>query len=286
MEIKADIGKLLNKMPKLSIITVNLNNAVGLEKTIRSVISQTFSDYEYIIIDGGSTDGSVEVIKKYADKITYWVSEPDKGIYNAMNKGIKVAKGEWLYFLNSGDRLYDDSVLEKIFSSNIEKYDFVYGNVKRIPSNNVYAGEFTYEKLLNQNIAHQSVFQKKKLFKEIGKYDEKYKIAADYAFNIRAFEKLYSHVYLPIIIAEYDENGLSSTNFDDIFFYDIKKNFIRPFNKKVKKEKIIRRLWLIFDLFIKSDTIFIKKIIFLLQLSIYSKSIGGFYLGFKKIIKG
>jgi len=83
---------------KLSIITVNLNNAAGLQKTIESVITQTFTDYEYIIIDGGSTDGSVDVIKQHADKITYWVSEPDKGIYNAMNKGILQAKGEYCLF--------------------------------------------------------------------------------------------------------------------------------------------------------------------------------------------
>ncbi len=88
---------------KLSIITVNLNNKDGLQKTIDSVISQTFKDFEWIVIDGGSTDGSKELIEKYSDYISYWVSEPDKGIYNAMNKGIKVAKGDYLEFLNSGD---------------------------------------------------------------------------------------------------------------------------------------------------------------------------------------
>jgi glycosyltransferase involved in cell wall biosynthesis len=88
---------------KLSVITINYNNAIGLRKTIESVVNQTFRDYEYIIIDGGSTDGSVDVIKEYADKIDYWVSEPDKGIYNAMNKGVAAAHGEYTNFLNSGD---------------------------------------------------------------------------------------------------------------------------------------------------------------------------------------
>ena len=88
---------------KLSIITINRNNAAGLRRTIESVVSQTYTEFEYIIIDGASTDESVDVIKEYADKITFWVSEPDNGIYNAMNKGILKAKGEYLLFLNSGD---------------------------------------------------------------------------------------------------------------------------------------------------------------------------------------
>jgi len=113
--------------PKLSIITVNLNNAEGLRKTIESVVSQTYTDYEYIIIDGGSTDGCVEIIKQYEDKITYWVSEPDKGIYNAMNKGILKAKGEYCQFLNSGDWLIKESILHDIFSI-LPIADIIYGN--------------------------------------------------------------------------------------------------------------------------------------------------------------
>ena len=102
---------------KYSIITINYNNKDGLEKTILSVINQTCQDFEYIIIDGGSTDGSVDVIKKYADRIDYWVSEPDKGIYNAMNKGIIKAKGEYLNFMNSGDCFYDNEVLSNVYQN-------------------------------------------------------------------------------------------------------------------------------------------------------------------------
>lgn len=103
-------------MPKLTIITINLNNKAGLQTTIDSVIAQTYKDFEWIIIDGGSTDGSKELIEKYTNYIKYWVSEPDKGIYNAMNKGIKVAEGEYLQFLNSGDSLFSNSVLSDIFT--------------------------------------------------------------------------------------------------------------------------------------------------------------------------
>ena len=103
------------KLPKLSIITVNLNNKAGLQKTIESVFSQTFTDYEYLVIDGGSEDGSKELIKKYENKFVYWVSEKDKGIFNAMNKGILKASGEYLLFLNSGDYFYDSAVLDDVF---------------------------------------------------------------------------------------------------------------------------------------------------------------------------
>ena len=96
---------------KFTVITINYNNADGLRQTILSVVGQTCDDYEYVIIDGGSTDGSVEVIKEREDKISYWVSEKDGGIYNAMNKGVKAARGEYLIFMNSGDIFYDNKVL-------------------------------------------------------------------------------------------------------------------------------------------------------------------------------
>ncbi|MEP7170167.1 MAG: glycosyltransferase, partial [Bacteroidota bacterium] len=104
-------------MPLFSIITVNLNNAAGLKKTIESVVTQTFNDVEYIIIDGASTDGSKEVIKNYETKISYWVSEKDTGIYNAMNKAIKKAKAEYCLFLNSGDSLTNKKVLNDVSNS-------------------------------------------------------------------------------------------------------------------------------------------------------------------------
>ncbi len=123
-------------MVKLSIITVNLNNSAGLRKTIESIVKQTFKDFEYIIIDGGSTDGSAEVIKEFADKITYWVSEPDKGIYNAMNKGILHAKGEYLLFLNSGDWLADDDLLSKVFCEP-RTADIIYGHMNFVSGDKI-----------------------------------------------------------------------------------------------------------------------------------------------------
>src|SRR5688500_2837476 len=115
-------------MPKLSIITINLNNISGLIKNFDSVFEQTFKDLEYIIIDGGSTDGSKEIIEKNAAKFSYSVSEKDKGIYNAMNKGIVKEKGEYIYFLNSGDYLVNNEVIDKVFHETEDK-DIIYGDV-------------------------------------------------------------------------------------------------------------------------------------------------------------
>ena len=117
---------------KLSIITINYNHKEGLLKTIKSVVNQTYHDIEYIVIDGGSTDGSVDVVKQYEDSISYWVSEPDCGIYNAMNKGVAKATGEYCLFLNSGDSLHGtDSILE--FVSKLSGEDLLMGRVMCIP---------------------------------------------------------------------------------------------------------------------------------------------------------
>jgi glycosyltransferase involved in cell wall biosynthesis len=205
-------------MHKLSIITVNLNNSAGLRKTIESVVNQTFSDYEYIIIDGGSTDGSVEIIKEFADKITYWLSEPDKGIYNAMNKGIKVAKGEYCLFLNSGDWLVSNFVLDNVFSE-ISGENVIFGNVFKFQSNVKTLIDKGFEKskislgdIYFGNICHQSSFIKKSLFDKFGLYNEEYKIVSDWAFFLKiiGLENV-SVKYINVNICYYDLTGISST---------------------------------------------------------------------------
>ena len=202
---------------KLSIITVNFNNKDGLQKTIDSVISQTFKDFEWIVIDGGSTDGSKELIEKYSDYISYWVSEPDKGVYNAMNKGIKVAKGEYLNFLNSGDVYYNTEALHNIFSKHID-CDIIFGNtlinkngkLKRINIQNDY---ITCYHLTKDTINHQCSFIKKELFDMYGLYDESLKIVSDWKFFFETIvlkKCTLEHVNQDIIL--YDTNGLSSIN--------------------------------------------------------------------------
>lgn len=199
----------------ISIITINLNNLPGLHRTIKSVINQTFTDFEYIIIDGGSIDGSVELIEEYADKISFWITEPDKGIYNAMNKGILNATGEYCLFLNSGDWLVDENVVfdfikrtytEDIVAGNINTID-EFGNSEIYESPN----DLTLDFLYYANLPHQATFIKRELFHEFGLYDENYKILSDTDFIIRALSCpgcTYKH--FDRVISNFDTHGISS----------------------------------------------------------------------------
>ena len=202
-------------MPELSIITINLNNKHGLENTIRSVIEQTYEDFEYIVIDGGSTDGSVDSIWQFENKVAKWVSEKDTGIYNAMNKGLNYAKGTYCLFLNSGDYLITPDIINKVFSKKYEQ-DILYGelifdfgigrrDIARLPE------KLDMPYLYNDNIWHPATFIKKSLLDSVSGYNEKYKIAADYDFffNMIAIKKVKCR-YLPFPIAVYDTSGVSS----------------------------------------------------------------------------
>jgi glycosyltransferase involved in cell wall biosynthesis len=209
---------------KLSIITVNLNNKEGLRNTIESVISQIFPDYEYIIIDGGSTDGSVDIIKQYTNKITYWISEPDTGIFNAMNKGVCQAKGEYCLFLNSGDAFYSKEVLETVFRENYEE-DIITGNIIEVHSDKttlrkgrpyVRAQEgrdLTAFDLFAGSLFHQATFVRKKLFDQYGLYDERYRIVSDstFFFNLIVLKGI-KLKYIDAIIVYFDMNGISNVN--------------------------------------------------------------------------
>lgn len=199
---------------KLSIITVNLNNRDGLQKTIDSVVSQTFKDFEWIVIDGGSTDGSKELIERYSDHFAYWVSEPDKGIYNAMNKGIKLAKGEYLQFLNSGDCLKDSTTLNKVFSCS-PVGDILYGDCAiRVSDTELQEIHFnpvlSFKVFLDGSIHHQSSFIKRELLHD-EPYDETLRIVSDRKFFIRRALEGKSFVHINHIIATFDINGISST---------------------------------------------------------------------------
>lgn len=198
---------------KLSVITINYNNRDGLLKTIESVVNQSSNGFEYIIIDGGSTDASIDVIKMYSDKINYWVSEPDNGIYNAMNKGIDVAKGEYCIFLNSGDSFCDYQTLSLSLPF-LDGTDVVAGYAKldtgeigNLPK------EITFQSLYNhQQPCHQSSFIKTELLKKY-RYDEKYKLVSDWKFFIQIF--IYdnsSFKPIDVVVSVYDTNGISSTN--------------------------------------------------------------------------
>jgi glycosyltransferase involved in cell wall biosynthesis len=201
-------------MNRLSIITINLNNCDGLKKTLKSVFIQEYHDYELIIIDGGSTDGSVEVIKEYKNKIHYWVSEPDNGVYHAMNKGIEKAQGEYLFFLNSGDTLYSENTLSKILDTSPQE-QILYGDTYIISANNKkmikkYPSELTLNFFYNSALCHQASFLKRNLFNDIGLYSEEYKLASDWLFTIEAIIlRNVSYRHLDIVVSNYDLSGIS-----------------------------------------------------------------------------
>ena len=199
---------------RYSVITINYNNRDGLNHTIDSVICQTFKDYEYIIIDGGSTDGSLNVIKKNESYITYWVSEKDKGVYNAMNKGVTHAQGDYCIFMNSGDSFFDEYVLAKLSSYNNGE-DIIVGKVfndKNIEISPRPNREISLYHLYSGAIPHQGAFIKTALLKETP-YDESLKITADWKFFIQTLIlRDCSLKYVDDIIAKYDTHGISSMN--------------------------------------------------------------------------
>jgi hypothetical protein len=220
-------------LPLITVITVVYNGAKYLEDTIKSVINQTYPNVEYIIIDGGSTDETIDIIKKYEDYIDYWVSEPDKGIYDAMNKGIDLTAGQWINFMNAGDRFYDENLIEEVFSKNIRKNVFIYGNAILTPLNIIQKQENWHLNILKR-IIHQSIFTPLACLKK-KKFNLKYRIMADYDL-IRYCINESKVVYIDKIICYYDYNGVSSK---PLFYYfheylEISKKYSSNMNEKFK----------------------------------------------------
>lgn len=203
---------------KLSIITINYNEAPALQRTVDSVRLQTYSDYEHIIIDGGSTDDSVVVIKNYATEYPAlkWVSEKDRGVYDAQNKGIERAEGEYCFFLNAGDVFADSQVLEQFFSVSSQA-DLLYGNL-RVVQKGKQVGfckgveQPTFLDLYNSCLKHQATFIKRGLFDRLGKYDATLRIVADWEwfFRVAAFHDDVILEYRNIDVAEFDNDGISN----------------------------------------------------------------------------
>lgn len=201
---------------KLSIITINFNNLTGLSRTIQSVFEQVFQDFEYIIIDGGSSDGSKDLLEKYKGRFSYLISEKDNGVFDAMNKGIFKAKGDYLLFLNSGDFLIDKNVLSNVFSENL-KSEIICGRC-RISNNNEVLGLYippekhTLIAYFGRTIAHQATFIKRVLFDKYGVYNDKLKIKSDWEFWIKTIILGNATVEnVDVVISDYNLEGLSSS---------------------------------------------------------------------------
>jgi len=208
-----------NKMPNLSIITINYNNLAGLQKTMQSVFEQSFSDYEYIIIDGGSKDGSKEYIEQYKDRLAYWVSEKDKGIYDAMNKAILQSRGCYLEFLNSGDVFCSSNVLDECFNIiKDQSCDIVYGQIRAEWQGSlreiIFPSQMSLYFLKQYAINHQACFYKRTFLNQIGYYNLDYSLAADYELMLRCVVGGATFQALKFPIVEYDMNGVSSNKMD------------------------------------------------------------------------
>lgn len=200
-----------------SIIIPTFNSGTVLGRALDSIVCQTFTDWEVLIMDGASTDDTTKVAQSYNDSRIRIYSEPDKGIYDAMNKGIKKAQGEWLYFLGSDDWLLNVTILNQVFSYDLEKYDVIYGNVESEHLDSEHSGEWSLS-TIDSNRCHQGIFYKKKVFKKLGYYNLKYPIWADYDLNLKwFFSKKIQKLYIPITIAHYPDGGFSSNHEDKVF---------------------------------------------------------------------
>ena len=220
-------------MKKFSIITVCLNEAKSIRATCDSICSQSYIDFEWIVIDGGSTDGTLQILKEYEGNIDYLVSEQDSGIYNAMNKGANKATGDYLIFMNGGDRFVDSEALELAYQA--QGAQMLYGDV--------YFGDAsghveTYPDIvepgymLSKMIPHQTTFYKRATFEAVGGYNESFKIAADYDLYVRLFEiERISHRHIPHPIAIFDQEGISNS----IEFRQLRKRENHRIRKKYFK---------------------------------------------------
>lgn len=245
----------MNDFPLISIITINYNNKVGLERTISSIVKQSYKDFEYIVIDGNSNDGSKEVLSKYNNQIDCCIIERDSGIYNAMNKGIKKANGKYLLFINSGDELYSKTVLEENIQY-IHSEDLIYFNLLQVFENHTNVHEFpskiNYNTFIEGTIGHPTTFIKKDLFHKIGLYDESLKIVADWKFFSQAvIQYKCSTKQIKATLSKFYMDGISSTNSEatnnerqkvlvELFPEYIRLKELEKLSSDLKNSKVIR----------------------------------------------
>lgn len=222
---------------KISIITVCLNAKDTIENTFLSVFNQTYKNFELIVIDGGSTDSTLEVIDKYKG-ISHFVSEPDSGIYDAMNKGIKLASGDFIFFLNANDVFYDENVLENAVSAskNNPQAKILFGDVEYISEDKKTSQIIRFNNIKDDfslilgNICHQSIFYHKSLFEGFGLYSNQFKIYSDWDFNIKCLvENKVQALYLPLIISKFQLGGICSSEKNKKICAKEKKSLVKKY---------------------------------------------------------
>ncbi len=225
---------------KVSIIMPAFNAAQTIDAAIKSVIEQTYNNIEYIIIDGGSSDGSVDVIRKYEKKIYYWISEPDDGIYHAMNKGINLSKGDWIFFIGADDKLYNSDTIKTIFDDCYDGISLIYGNIlyqnreMHFEKMQIYISQYNYSLLLKNSLHHQAVFYRRSLFRNF-RYNQTFIVCADYELNLKSFVEKVPAQKINQIVSVCGNNGVSK----ELSFQGYKEQIIIK-NKYIKnKYKII-----------------------------------------------
>lgn len=226
------------KEVKISVITVCYNSEATIERTIKSVISQSYENIEYIIVDGKSTDNTHVVLDKYKDHIAVKLSEEDSGIYDAMNKGISLSSGTYILFLNADDYFFSPKTIENmmsVISSDIVS-DIFYGNVLMYDNNNSFAkiwspGLVSGKLLYSSTLPHPATIYKRNVFEVLGKYDDTYKIAADYEFYVRAFCYGAKFRYLDQLVSVFSYGGVSTSgNYKKLTHDERKKTLAKYFN--------------------------------------------------------
>ncbi|HEU4717846.1 MAG TPA: glycosyltransferase family 2 protein [Bacteroidia bacterium] len=236
--------------PLISVIVPAYNSGPAIRPCLDSVFGQTLQNVEVIVVDGQSSDETVDILRAYEkEKKLRWKSEKDDGIYDAINKGIRMAKGRWMYVLGSDDRLYENTTLEKV-APFLEKAGsgVVYGNVKIkgdagwAKDGEVHDGEFTTEKLLRANICQQSVFYHRDVFEKFGYFNPEYKVCADWDFILRCAAGT-SLVYMDVIVAEFSGGGTSAVRKEEKFYEELPANLYRYFGLRVFRKEFRPAGW-------------------------------------------
>lgn len=197
--------------PDFTVVTVCLNEADKIRRTCESIARQTHGNHEWIVVDGGSTDGTLDILAEYRDSMTRLLSEPDDGLYHAMNKGLSLAKGEYVVFMNGGDAFTDGEVLARVGAC--EDADLIYGDVhlEATASDVSYPDQLPPCYLLNNSLPHQACYYRRNLIKDMGGYDTSLAIAADYDLNVRLLEiERIPHHHINRPLAFFDPDGISS----------------------------------------------------------------------------
>jgi glycosyltransferase involved in cell wall biosynthesis len=221
-----------------SVIIPTYNSGKTIKSCLESIVFQAFDDFEVLIMDGLSTDDTKCIVESFSDTRIKFFSDKDSGIYDAMNKGIARANGKWLYFLGSDDRLHDNNVFKDVYNAANTSFSVIYGNVRLLgdtgwgKKGQIYNGRFSLSKMLISNVAHQSIFYNKEVFKLCGGYSLKYPICADQDINLRIASK-FEFIYIDRVIADFAEGGTSTGAYDVIWSDDFVKNVAKYYRLKL-----------------------------------------------------